>query len=117
MNSKFDPEVIRRGLKEKRAIEDNPTSGMTVSGSTITDKNDTLGKDPQRMAGPGGAFAMKMMQDPEFANEIAGWRNMYNQTPQGVEFNAAMMNQQQQAMDVQGQETDMVAQQKEVEQM
>lgn len=111
LNSNFDPNIIRRASQEKRELEEHPSSGFTASGSANTGPSRDLGQGTAktRMAGPGGAFARRMMEDPEFANDITGWRNMYNQSPPGIEFNAAMMNQEAQKMDVQTQSSEMGA--------
>ncbi|OUV36276.1 MAG: hypothetical protein CBC48_02395 [bacterium TMED88] len=113
----FDPKVVLQGNQGKRELEEYPTVGFTASGASSPEPTQQLGNNPTRKAGPGGLFAFRMMQDPKFADQIAGWRNLYNQSPPGVEFNAPMMDQQQQTMDVLSKETDMVAQEKEVEQM
>ena len=43
------------------------------------------------MAGPGGAFAMQMAQDPELAMRIAEWNQQFAQSNQGMQFNQAKM--------------------------
>jgi hypothetical protein len=85
----FDPKVILQGNADKRALEENPSAGFTASGSSTEVPTADIGKDTTRMAGPGGAFAFKMMQDPQFANNIAGWNQMFAQSNQGMEFNQA----------------------------
>ena len=85
----FDPKVILQGNADKRALEENPTVGFTASGASTENPTDDIGKDPTRMAGPGGAFAFKMMQDPQYAQNIAGWNSLFAQSNQGMEFNQA----------------------------
>ena len=85
----FDPKVILQGNADKRKLEENPTVGFTASGASSPEPTAMLGKDPNRMAGPGGAFAFKMMQDPQFAQQIGGWNQMFAQSNQGLEFNQA----------------------------
>ncbi len=68
----FDPKVILQGNQDKRALEENPTVGFTASGASSPEPTEQLGKDPRRMAGPGGAFAFRMMQDPDFAVAMKG---------------------------------------------
>jgi hypothetical protein len=85
----FDPKVILQGNADKRALEENPTSGFTASGASTQEPTQQLGKDPMRMAGPVGAFALRQMQDPEFAKSIAGWQQAFAQSNQGMEFNMA----------------------------
>lgn len=105
----FDPIAIRKGYQTRRELEENPTVDFTASSASKLRPTEDFKNPGTRMAGPGGAFATALMQDPQFGDQIAGWRNMYNQSPPGIEFNAAMMQQQQQAMDVQQQQNDMGA--------
>jgi len=85
----FDPRVIQQGNQDKLALEENPTVGFTASGASSPEPTAQLGKDPRRMAGPGGAFAFKLMDDPAFAKEIQGWNQVFAQSNQGMEFNQA----------------------------
>jgi hypothetical protein len=85
----FDPKIVLQGNQDRRALEENPTVGFTASGASSPEPTQQLGKDPTRMAGPGGAFAFRMMQDPQFASNIAGWNQLFAQSNQGMEFNQA----------------------------
>ena len=85
----FDPRVVLQGNADKRKLEENPTVGFTASGASSPEPTESLGQDPTRMAGPGGAFAFKMMQDPTFAENIQGWNALFAQSNQGMEFNRA----------------------------
>lgn len=85
----FDPRVVLQGNADKKKLEENPTVGFTASGASSPEPTEELGQDPMRMAGPGGAFAMKMMQDPVFAENIQGWNALFAQSNQGMEFNQA----------------------------
>lgn len=85
----FDPRVVLQGNQDKNELEENPTAGFTASGSSSSEPTKQLGKDHNRMAGPGGAFAFKMMQDPEFAKQVGGWNQVFSQSNQGMEFNQA----------------------------
>ena len=82
----FDRKVILQGNADKQKLEENPTVGFTASGIASPEPTDMLGKDPRRMAGPGGAFAIKMLQDPEFANNIKGWNRLFAESVPGAEF-------------------------------
>jgi len=86
----FDPKVIVQGNADKQKLQENPTVGFTASGASSPEPTQQLGKDPTRVAGPGGAFALRMMQDPNFAQNIAGWRDLFAQSNQGMEFNQAI---------------------------
>jgi hypothetical protein len=85
----FDPKVVLQGNADKRALEENPTVGFTASGASSPEPTEQLGKDPRRMAGPVGAFALRQMQDPQFAKAVAGWQQAFAQSNQGMEFNQA----------------------------
>ena len=85
----FDPRVVLQGNADKRALEENPTVGFTANSASSPEPTKQLGKDPIRMAGHSGAFALRMMQDPVFAQNIAGWNQMFAQSNQGMEFNQA----------------------------
>ena len=85
----FDQRVILQGNAEKQALKENPTVGFTANGASNFETTKHLGKDPSRMAGPGGAFAYKMMQDKDFAGEIKAWDEMFAESVQGMEFNQA----------------------------
>ena len=85
----FDSRVILQGNQEKVQLEEHPTAGFTASGSSSQQPTGTVGDDPSRMAGPGGAFALKLMNDPVFAKQINGWDQMFALSNQGMEFNQA----------------------------
>tara|TARA_E500000305_G_C3977137_1_gene214885 strand:+ start:751 stop:1035 length:285 start_codon:yes stop_codon:yes gene_type:complete len=85
----FDPKVVLQGNADKKKLEENPTVGFTASGASSPEPTEILGQDTTRMAGPGGAFAFKMMQDPAFAENIQGWNALFAQSNQGMEFNRA----------------------------
>jgi hypothetical protein len=89
----FDPRVILQGNAEKQALEENPTGGFTASGVSSTEPTKDLGKDPTRMAGPGGAFAFKMMDDPNFRSNIEGWDKLFAQSNPGREFFGQVENE------------------------
>ena len=90
----FNPKVIAQGNQAKKQAQETPTSFATAGGSTFAEPSGSLDQKSQmRMAGPGGAFAMKMMQEPEFADRVAQWNQQFSQSNQGQEFNSAKMQQ------------------------
>ena len=82
----FDPKVILQGNADKQALKENPTVGFTANGASNFDTTKQLGKDPSRMAGPGGAFAYRIMQDKKFAQQIGGWNDLFRESVPGNEF-------------------------------
>ena len=90
----FNSKQIQQGNRAKKQAEEKPTSFATESGSTTAQSSGSLDKKNElRMAGPGGAFAMKMIQEPEFAERVASWNQQFGQSNQGMQFNQAKMQQ------------------------
>ena len=88
----FDPKTVQQGNLVKKQAEETPTSFATENGASFAEPTGSLDKkNEMRMAGPGGAFAMKMMQEPEFANRVASWNQQYMKSPQGQQFFAPQM--------------------------
>lgn len=80
----FDPTVVRQGNQLKQEAQENPTTFGTENGAavSVTDKD----LKQTRMAGPGGAFAMKLMNDPSFSKQIDGWNDMFASSAPGQQF-------------------------------
>jgi hypothetical protein len=76
----FDPKEVRLGNEAKKQAKENPMLLATEGGSSFSEpsKNLDVG-DKQRMAGPGGAFAMEMMKNPELATRVSKWEQGYQQ--------------------------------------
>ena len=88
----FNPKQVREGNRIKREAEENPTTFSTESGATFNEPTQGKNKTQQtRMAGPGGAFAMAIAQDPELAERVAEFNQGFALTNQGYEFNKAKM--------------------------
>ena len=76
----FNPKTIRAGLQNKKEAEETPTSFGKMDG------NEFNSPKKNRMAGPGGAFALQMMQDPELAESNAKWNREFIQSNHGRDF-------------------------------
>ena len=76
----FNPKTIRSGLQNRREAEETPMSFGKMDGNEFNSPR------KNRMAGPGGAFAMQMLSDPELAGSIAEWNKQFIQSNQGREF-------------------------------
>ena len=86
----FNSKVIQQGNRIKQQAEETPTSFATTNGASDAEPTGSLDKQSQiRKAGPGGAFAMKMIQDPEFAARVKNWDTQFAQSNQGMQFNQA----------------------------
>ena len=88
----FDPATVRQGNQIKKEAAENPASFATEGGSSFSLPNNNLDKQNQtRMAGPGGAFAMKLMTDPALQQRVGMWNQQFAQSNQGMQFNQAKM--------------------------
>ena len=76
----FDPKEVRLGNEAKKQSKENPMLLATEGGASFSEpsKNLDVG-DKQRMAGPGGAFAIEMMRNPELANRVTQFEQGYQQ--------------------------------------
>ena len=88
----FDRASIQHGNRLKKEAEETPNAFATEGGASAVAPTSQLDrKSEARMAGPGGAFAMKMMQDPQLQQRVAGWSQQFAQSNQGMQFNQAKM--------------------------
>ncbi len=86
----FNPEQVMQGNAIKRQLEETPRNFATEGGASFSKPTDDLDKTSEtRMAGPGGAFAMQMMQDPELQQRVGNWNQQFAQSNQGMQFNQA----------------------------
>ena len=86
----FSRESLRMGLKNQEAAEETPDSFATMDGADVvaSEKDLVTGK---RMAGPVGAYALKLMNDPIAKSANDGWMSRFAMSNQGMEFNQAKM--------------------------
>ena len=70
----YDPATIREGNALKRKAEETPTSFATEGGSSFSQPSGSLDqKNATRFAGPGGAYAMALQNDPNLAIRTQTW--------------------------------------------
>ena len=86
----FSRESLRMGLKNQEAQEETPESFSTMDGADVvtTEKDLVTGR---RMAGPVGAFALKLMNDPNAKAANDGWMSRFAMSNEGAQFNQAKM--------------------------
>ena len=88
----FNPQAVRAGNAARKEAEEYPTTFGTTNGADFSAPSQSLDKQNQnRMAGPGGAFALQMMQDPQLQERVLEWNKRFMQSNQGMEFNKAQM--------------------------
>jgi len=92
---KYQQQQILQGNRLKKEAEESPSTFGTLDGASFSEPGKRLDESGTRMAGPVGAFAMRMMTDPAFAQGLAKWDEMFVQSNEGLAFNQAKMALQQ----------------------
>ena len=105
MNNEFDRNSILQGNRLRRENAEKPVTFAYYNGevepipSKSLQASSALRGTRQRFAGPGGGFAMKLMNDPEQAQATKDWMEMFGESNQGYEFNQAKMMEADQPAD------------------
>ena len=84
----YNREALIQGLRNQQAAEETPETFATMSGADQAGMTDI---PKSRMAGPVGARALQLMNDPAYASAAEGWNSKFALTPQGAQFNQAKM--------------------------
>lgn len=95
----ISPLEIRNGARIKRELESNPTTFGSDTGVAQIQPNTDLASSNKRMAGPMGAHAVALMNDPELAQYTDTWMSQFGLSNQGGEFNQEKMRQAQMRSD------------------
>ena len=85
----YSPQDIKQGLDLKAQAEEQPTNFGILDGAAERDATGVIGK--ARMAGPTGARAIALMNDPVEQQRTQGWMQKFGLSNQGAEFNQARM--------------------------
>lgn len=92
MNFDYSPNDISAGMINKSKAEETPNVFAEMDGASQV--SPTAGLDEtagQRMAGPVGARAMRLMNDPAEQERVGRWMASFAMSNQGMEFNQARM--------------------------
>tara|TARA_B100000073_G_C23470091_1_gene467087 strand:- start:26 stop:319 length:294 start_codon:yes stop_codon:yes gene_type:complete len=82
----YDSRAIRQGQTNRNELKENPGT-FTSEGASFSAPSNHLDKQNSiRMAGPGGAFAIQLSNDPELAKRVKGWNGAFAQSRPGAEF-------------------------------
>lgn len=93
MNFNYEPNDIASGMIRKGMAEETPNVFAERQGAAQVTPSTNLDMSSQRMAGPMGARALQLMNDPEEQARTAGWMEQFGMSNQGFEFNQAKMMQ------------------------
>lgn len=89
---KYQRQQILQGNRLKLEAEESPQTFGTENGASFSEPAKRLDEtNATRFAGPVGAFAMRMMTDPNLANGVKKWDEMFVQSNEGLAFNQAKM--------------------------
>ena len=98
MNIQYDKQTLVQGNRQRAEAEERPTTFAEYNGAVSPSPSSSLELSSQtRMAGQKGARALELMQNPEAAQNVNDWMNLFGQSNQGGEFNQQKMQQAMQA--------------------
>ena len=93
MNISYDKSSILQGNKIRQENEEQPVTFAEYNGASEALPSGSLDSQNQRMAGPVGARAMQLMNDPQARAATERWEGLFGQSNQGGEFNQEKMRQ------------------------
>lgn len=93
MDFQYKPRDIEQGNRNKRMAEETPNNFGELDGAAQVSPTGDMDQKSQRMAGPMGARALQMMNDPAEAQRTMDWMASFGLSNQGMEFNQARMMQ------------------------
>lgn len=92
MNFDYSPNDISAGMINKSKAEETPNVFAEMDGAAQV--SPTAGLDEtskQRMAGPMGDRAMRLLNDPEEQKRVGRWMAAFGMSNEGMQFNQARM--------------------------
>ncbi len=88
----YSPQDIKQGVDLKKQAEENP-SNFGILGSA-TERNAAGVGGKSRMAGPMGARALNMLNDPEEHERTKNWMQKFSLSNEGMAFDAARIEKE-----------------------
>ena len=84
----YSPEDLKQGKVLEDQARERPSNFGTLDGSMERPTAAGYGK---RMAGPAGARAIQLMNDPVEQQRTQGWMQQFGMSNEGMQFNQARM--------------------------
>ena len=84
----YSPQDIQQGNTLKKQAEETPSNFGILDGATERPSGAGYG---QRMAGPVGARAIQLMNDPNELARTQNWLQQFGMSNEGMQFNQARM--------------------------
>ena len=83
----YNPEQIRAGRAIREKAQENGEVTSKSGGAAFSLPSPDLDyRNQTRMAGPGGAFAVAIMEDPELQDRLGQWSYEFEQVDEGKRF-------------------------------
>ena len=84
---------IVQGNRLRKEAEERPTTFAEYDGAVEPITPDNLDRSASRKAGPVGARALQLMNDPEAIQATNNWMNLFGQSNEGAQFNQTKSQQ------------------------
>ena len=84
----YSPEDLKQGVALEQQAREQPSNSGILGGAAERPTAAGYGK---RMAGPVGARAIQLMNDPDEQQRTQGWMAQFGMSNEGMQFNQARM--------------------------
>ena len=102
MDLTYDRQSILNGNQLRRQAEEQPPTFAEYNGAVDAIPGQSLQlSSSNKKAAPVGKFAMDLMNNPELAQGVDNWNNLFQESNQGAEFFATQQRDADEAADTQ----------------
>ena len=95
MPESFDRNAILQGNRLRQENTETPATFAYYNGEVVPSTDKPLDRTSGRMAGPMGARAQALMDDPVEFERTNRWMDMFGMSNEGLAFNEARMIEEQ----------------------
>ena len=95
MAEAFDRNAILQGQRLRRENTETPATFAYYNGEVVPSTDKQLDRTSGRMAGPMGARAQALMDDPVEYDRTMKWMDLFGLSNDGLKFNEAKMIEEQ----------------------
>ena len=91
MKFDYSEASVAQGKSNQNMAEEQPNTFAKESGADRVNQRTQLDKPKQRMAGMIGNRMLEYLSNPQEMKRTEGWMEMFGQSNQGMQWNAAKM--------------------------
>lgn len=91
MKFDYSEASVAQGKTNQNMAEEQPNTFAKESGADRVNQRTQLDKPKQRMAGMIGNRMLEYLSNPQEMKRTEGWMEMFGQSNQGMQWNAAKM--------------------------